>query len=245
MKKLFALVCVLLVTSMVSAGIIFQDTFENKTAGTNLAHYDVPTTGAHYWLNLGNTAGAATYQNDGGNMVLKADRTGGKYVFSQTYTGGPEATVVAGAEFKFSYDWKSDGTLWSGPSVNFNFGGTASGGAFSYAGGYSYYVNGAWYGTAPAGNVWYNVAYVVRAGAASGGYVPINYDVYVNNTKIASNIAGSSAAVGSNPRLDMYVVGANGVVLYDNITIESVPEPATIAIISVGALSLLRRKKTS
>ena len=241
MRKLCFLVCLLVAVGTVQAGIIFQDTFENKTAGDNMATTDAPTTGAHYWVT--SYGAAATYQDYGGYMVLKADRTDGKYMFSQVYGGGVEANIAAGAEFKFSYDWKSDGALWSGPSVNFQFGSTVGGGALSYGGNYAYLVDGSWYGEIPAANTWHTVEMVVRAGVETAGHVTPEYDVYADGDLLVAGVAGNTVAVGGNARLNLYVAGANGVVLYDNVTVESIPEPATMALLGFGAIALKRRRK--
>ncbi len=232
--------CLVVLAGMSHAGMVFQDTFENKTVGNNMVTGDAPTTGAHYWVN--SYGAAASYYDDGGNIVLKGDRTDGKYMFSQAYGGGVEANIEENAEFKFSYDWKSNGALYSGPSVNFQFGQTSSGGAFSYAGGYSYYIKGAWYGTVPSADTWHTVEMVVRAGQANAGYVTPEYDVYADGVLLVSNVIGNSVAVGGNARLNLYVSGAGGVVLYDNVAIERVPEPATMALLGFGIIGLIRRK---
>ncbi len=201
----------------------FADTFENRTVGSSLYLYELPTSGAHYWLNY-NTAGAATYQYESGtsgNKVLKADRTASKYVYSVAYSGGIGSDLTEKTDFVFSFDWKSDGSIYSGPSINVNFGGgTTIGSVFSYANGYNYYINGAWYGTAPAANVWHTLQMVVKVGAASGGNVPTSYDVYADGVLIKANTAGPTiSATAGNARMELYVSGADGVVLYDNVSL--------------------------
>jgi hypothetical protein len=204
----------------------FEDTFENRTVGDSLFHTELPTSGAHYWLSY-NTAGAATYQLDGTNKVLKADRTSSGYVKSVAFSGGIGSDLTPNTDFVFSFDWKSDGVLWSGPSVNLNFGGgTIVGSVLSYAGGYNYSINGAWYGTVPAANIWHTVQMVVKVGAASGGNVPTSYDVYADGTLLKAGVAGPTISeTAGNARMEIYVSGANGVVLYDNVSLGRLAAP--------------------
>ncbi len=196
----------------------YTDTFENRTVGNKLYQYEPPTFGQHYWLNY-NTDGAVTYQNDGANIVLKADRTDGKYVYSSAFSGGAGSAVDANTKFVVSFDWKSDGTLWSGPSVNIKFGTVVAAGILSYSGGYTYYIKGQWYGTAPAANIWHKVIVVISVGDDIAGNAATTYNVYADGVLIAENIPGATiSTAGGNARFDMYVAGANGVVLYDNIS---------------------------
>lgn len=241
-KVMLSLVVCMLAVGSAQATVIFSDNFDGQPLGT--LGTSVPV--GMQWYNDGAAVTVVnTYAQSGAQSLQLARPSGGSPNLLGLSAGG---TAVAGNVIKISYDQTGKG--YDSLQSWLNFGGGAMGGfMIMWNGHYAVQNNGLNFdsGLTPSNlGTWDHVEMIVSL-VNVGGNIGGTYDAFITQgtgtrTQIASAFALVPKATDGIARIH-FQEGSGYTNYIDNVKMEIIPEPATLSILGLGLLGLLRRRK--
>jgi hypothetical protein len=235
-----------------AGNVVFQESFETQPLGSIIGN--MPEVGSLAYQELyGGTDVVQSSIVNGGTKALQVDRYASGGQLMKGFALFDEGLPLAGSDFIYKADWyRPDSGANTGLSVNFGTGADQAAWwvhpngnyyTISYAGNY---VNT---GYAAGVEAWETVEIVMHYIDAGAPYVTATWDLYLTaastgniRAKIASDVVTPAFHGESYNRFIISNQASPSTTYWDNISIERIPEPATIALLGLGVLSLKRRK---
>jgi hypothetical protein len=172
-----------------------------------------------------------------------------------------------GDPFSFKVSWYGEREYFDRPSITIDFE-TVSGGAGGVTvwndNEYRVYDGGAYHQTGVYAQygVWNDIEFIATPSAdAGGGWFNVTLDVFLNadggpTVQLADDLPSAAywqwvaepADYWKNARMmllmDSPLDGVSATVYYDDVSIETIPEPTTVALLGLGVFGLIRRKRS-
>ena len=240
------LVSLVLVVSSTQATVVFFDNFDSQPLGTLGASAPIGMGWSQQTTTIPTVVN--TYAQSG-TQSLSVARMGTPVPTSPSTFGlSATGTAVAGKELKLSFDILGGG--YDSAQVWLNFGGGIMGGFVIQGGGfYGFQDNGVTVASTlkPTITAWDKVEMLVHLTDAGSGKIGGTYDAWITKsggtrTQLATAYALVAKTTDGIARIQ-FQEGYNQVNYYDNVMIEVVPEPATVSMLGLGLLGLLRRRR--
>lgn len=241
----FVVVCVLAIGTA-QATVVFFDNFDSQPLGPLGASAPTGMGWAQQTATIPNVVN--TYAQSG-TQSLAVSRTGTPVPTTPSTFGlSATGTAVAGKELKLSFDILGGG--YDSAQVWLNFGGGIMGGfVIQGSGFYGFQNNGLTVASTlkPTITAWDKIEMFVHLTDAGSGKIGGTYDAWVTKsggtrTQIATAYTLVAKATDGIARIQ-FQEGYNQTNYFDNVMIEVVPEPATLSMLGLGVLGLLRRRK--
>jgi hypothetical protein len=257
------MVCVLAL-GYANAAVVFYDGFETQPLGSGFANSGSATSPVGLgWSNdwpKDPDKGELVITNAvaEGTQSLQVNRNwpdGGQY---PTLFGlSSEGAVDIGYQLKYKWDFMIQDSATAGPQIFVLLGGPASGGWLVENGGngvvpvghLAVQNNGAWVdtGVLVTPQTWATFEMDILVQAAGTTQRKGTFDAFITmngvKTQVASSYALTRQAIWDDiARFHIYGNPAVSSFNLDNVSIESIPEPATITLLGIGLMALLRKR---